>query len=234
MLAMFPEPAAVCRIGGEEFVVLLPVERAAEAEAAARSLLGQVAGLSVHHRAQELPPVTLSAGVAVAPGDGGALPVLLRAADRALYAAKEAGRNRVRVASALARPRVPGRTPAPAEAGASPAPASRTLAEARRASHERPRVGPATDQASGRATDQAGHSATDQAGSPATGQAGGSATDQAGGPATGQAGGPATGQAGDPATDQANGPGTRPADGSAGGQAGGAAPGDAPASPQVE
>ena len=44
--------------------------------------------------------VTVSVGVAVWPRDGASGPELVAAADRALYAAKQAGRNRVMVAAA--------------------------------------------------------------------------------------------------------------------------------------
>ena len=45
--------------------------------------------------------VTVSIGVAVWPRDGATGPELVAAADRALYAAKQAGRNRVMVAAAV-------------------------------------------------------------------------------------------------------------------------------------
>ncbi len=44
-------------------------------------------------------PITASAGVAVLPNDAGDALTLFRAADRALYAAKNAGRNRVHASS---------------------------------------------------------------------------------------------------------------------------------------
>ncbi len=47
---------------------------------------------------QPLGKLTISAGVATAPGDGGDAATVLASADRALFAAKSAGRNTVRVA----------------------------------------------------------------------------------------------------------------------------------------
>ena len=47
--------------------------------------------------------VTVSLGVAVWPEDGREIEALLAAADRALYAAKQDGRNRVASAAASAR-----------------------------------------------------------------------------------------------------------------------------------
>ena len=53
--------------------------------------------LPVFYRGQQL-GVTISLGVAVRPQHGDSGDTLLRAADRALYAAKDQGRNRVVVA----------------------------------------------------------------------------------------------------------------------------------------
>ncbi len=46
---------------------------------------------------RDLPPVTFSAGVATLPEHGDNAEQLVRAADRALYMAKETGRDRVLV-----------------------------------------------------------------------------------------------------------------------------------------
>jgi diguanylate cyclase (GGDEF)-like protein len=82
---------AAARFGGEEFVVLLPDTPLEGALAVAEKLRAAVA------QAPGMPlPVTISIGVAMAlPGDSRAAAALLERADRALYAAKAAGRNRV-------------------------------------------------------------------------------------------------------------------------------------------
>ena len=83
------------RFGGEEFLLVLPEQDAEAAAAITERLRQAVEDLGIPH-ADGLPlgVVTVSAGVAVSAeaGDGDGL---LRAADRALYAAKETGRNRV-------------------------------------------------------------------------------------------------------------------------------------------
>ncbi|MBN9424511.1 MAG: hypothetical protein BGO63_16895 [Candidatus Accumulibacter sp. 66-26] len=86
---------SVIRYGGEEFLVLLPDTDAAGAAALAEKLRGALAA----ECGREIGGVTASLGVAAARGAIDA-EALLRAADRALYAAKAGGRNRVCVAGA--------------------------------------------------------------------------------------------------------------------------------------
>jgi diguanylate cyclase (GGDEF)-like protein len=93
----------VGRFGGEEFVVLLagPAAAAVELEAVAERIRSRVAGLQVEIPTPDGPlsvaGLTVSIGVAVAPAEGADLRTLLQIADTALYAAKRAGRNIVRV-----------------------------------------------------------------------------------------------------------------------------------------
>ena len=82
-----------CRYGGEEFVVILPLAPIDVARTRAEAFLSAFLDLST----QRGHPVTLSAGVATFPTHGTTPDDLLRAADEALYAAKLAGRNCVRV-----------------------------------------------------------------------------------------------------------------------------------------
>lgn len=85
----------VARLGGDEFVVILPEVNSPEATAAvAEKLLEEIARpLSAAPKAESL---TASIGVAMVPDDGDTPEALLRAADHAMYAAKRAGKNRVR------------------------------------------------------------------------------------------------------------------------------------------
>jgi len=89
------------RIGGEEFVVLLPGLDAAAACDVAEQVRRAVVNLQIAHAPEVGGVATVSIGLASAdPGSGGAPDTLFMAADAALYAAKKAGRNRVRAASA--------------------------------------------------------------------------------------------------------------------------------------
>jgi len=89
----------VSRVGGEEFLLIFP---GASIEAALRKIdriREKMKALEILHRGQRLPPVTFSAGAAGYPANGIAPDVLLRAADKALYEAKHAGRDRSVLAS---------------------------------------------------------------------------------------------------------------------------------------
>lgn len=82
----------IARYGGEEFAAVLPGCSAGLAFTLADRLR-----LAVQDAASDI-KVTASVGVATYPYDGADTSTLLRSADRALYAAKRAGRNRVRSA----------------------------------------------------------------------------------------------------------------------------------------
>jgi diguanylate cyclase (GGDEF)-like protein len=90
---------AVFRIGGEEFLLILPGLDAAAATSRLESLRAQLALIGQPTRIGAL-PVTLSAGIALWPAHGEGLDGLLQAADVALYTAKRNGRNRVQLALA--------------------------------------------------------------------------------------------------------------------------------------
>lgn len=91
----------VCRYGGEEIVVVLAGTSLADASGQAERWRQEFAELRHPHEGGEI-ATTLSAGVAAYPLAGHTGDALLQAADRALYAAKHAGRNRV--ADGTARP----------------------------------------------------------------------------------------------------------------------------------
>ena len=85
----------VARLGGEEFVLLLPASGASPALRAAEALRCAIAGCEIDIDGAPL-RVTCSFGVAVAE-PGATIDDLLRRADSALYVAKGDGRNRVAV-----------------------------------------------------------------------------------------------------------------------------------------
>jgi diguanylate cyclase (GGDEF)-like protein len=94
----------VGRLGGDEFMAILPEASLAGALAVAEKLLESLALPYALDRAEA--QVSASIGVSVFPEDGAEGESLQRAADAALYAAKRDGKNRVRAASsAPAEPR---------------------------------------------------------------------------------------------------------------------------------
>ncbi|MDQ1495584.1 MAG: hypothetical protein QOG69_2067 [Actinomycetota bacterium] len=91
----------VGRLGGEEFAAVLSGSNIADAESAAGRVRAAVADVRVRSDRGEWISVTVSAGVAGLAAHGTTLAELLDAADGALYTAKDAGRNAVRVAGAV-------------------------------------------------------------------------------------------------------------------------------------
>ncbi|HEY6337446.1 MAG TPA: GGDEF domain-containing protein, partial [Candidatus Sulfotelmatobacter sp.] len=82
----------VCRYGGEEFAILLTNTNAQHAMGVAEKLRRVVEGWPFPGVPRR---VTISAGVAAFPEHGSTRDELVHAADKALYAAKQAGRNLV-------------------------------------------------------------------------------------------------------------------------------------------
>jgi len=89
----------VSRIGGDEFVIVLPdtskdviLERAEELREDANTI-------GIQNEGRSFPTVTVSMGIAVFPENGSTISSLLKNADEALYQAKNQGRNQVVIAS---------------------------------------------------------------------------------------------------------------------------------------
>jgi diguanylate cyclase (GGDEF)-like protein/hemerythrin-like metal-binding protein len=87
----------LARYGGEEFVVMLPNTDLEGASKVAFSICESVSGLQIPHAASSVADhVTVSVGVAsILPDRQSTTDQALAAADQALYAAKQQGRNRV-------------------------------------------------------------------------------------------------------------------------------------------
>ena len=88
----------VARMGGEEFAVVLPEIDLEHARLAAERMRAKVAAMTITMPNGESMVITASFGVATASPDDEDIHVVLQHADRALYRAKESGRNRVEVA----------------------------------------------------------------------------------------------------------------------------------------
>jgi diguanylate cyclase (GGDEF)-like protein len=102
----FRDIDTVARVGGEEFAVLLRALDAGAAwqvaERVRESIAAQPINLTGVYKGRTV-TITISMGLALFPEDGTSETMLMDAADRAMYAAKEAGRNRMLAAGAAAR-----------------------------------------------------------------------------------------------------------------------------------
>ena len=86
------------RLGGEEFVLLMPGFSLDQAMTRARQVQDHIRNLRVEHRRQEVGPITASFGLAVFPVHGRA-ETLVQTADAALLRAKAQGRDQIVVAA---------------------------------------------------------------------------------------------------------------------------------------
>jgi diguanylate cyclase (GGDEF)-like protein len=82
-----------CRYGGEEFALIMPGGSLQIAAARAEAIRETVRQLHLLHRGRMLGTISISIGVAVFPEHGRSWPDLVAVADRALYTAKERGRD---------------------------------------------------------------------------------------------------------------------------------------------
>jgi len=85
------EMGMAARVGGEEFCLLVSAEKS-DAEELFEDLRRRIASLEIHYKGERI-PVTSSIGVTVLPGQS--LDHQITEADKALYSAKQSGRNKV-------------------------------------------------------------------------------------------------------------------------------------------
>ncbi|MBD0416603.1 GGDEF domain-containing protein [Oryzicola mucosus] len=96
LTTLLPAGDQVCRLGGEEFMVVMPDTNEELARLRLHRILLSLQPLSSRH-VNATVAFTFSAGIASATM-GDSLSALMRRADDALYAAKQAGRNTIRIA----------------------------------------------------------------------------------------------------------------------------------------
>ncbi len=84
-----------CRYGGEEFVLLLIESNLQDTCQRADTIREGISKVQVEFQDRLLEPIHISGGVAAFPEHGISLMDLIRAADKALYAAKHQGRNQI-------------------------------------------------------------------------------------------------------------------------------------------
>jgi len=88
----------LARFGGDEFIAMLPETDGKGAKEMGERIRRAIEGSTFDARGGDL-GTTVSVGVASYPADGGSLDVIMDKADKAMYRAKQQGRNRVVAAS---------------------------------------------------------------------------------------------------------------------------------------
>jgi diguanylate cyclase (GGDEF)-like protein/PAS domain S-box-containing protein len=83
-----------CRYGGEEFMIVLPGSPPNETVTRLEQICAKVRTLQIDFMGKQIGPVSISVGVAAHNGETNWVE-LIRAADEALYSAKNAGRDRI-------------------------------------------------------------------------------------------------------------------------------------------
>jgi diguanylate cyclase (GGDEF)-like protein len=89
-----------CRYGGEEFLLILPEASLEVTKCRAEELCSRTKEIGLEYRGRSL-NITISLGVAALPNHGPSVKDAVNAADKALYRAKNKGRNQVMVAAPL-------------------------------------------------------------------------------------------------------------------------------------
>lgn len=85
----------VCRYGGEEFAIIMPLNSSEVAVSRAELILDRVRQLEIHYKERVFQNLTISIGLAFYPDDATSAEELLQVADQALLEAKRRGRNRL-------------------------------------------------------------------------------------------------------------------------------------------
>lgn len=93
LVSRLREQDFIARFGGEEFVILMPDTRPADAEHVLNKARTAIAAIPFHFKSQQI-QITISFGVVAATADD-SVESLFSRADKALYQAKQAGRNQV-------------------------------------------------------------------------------------------------------------------------------------------
>jgi diguanylate cyclase (GGDEF)-like protein len=89
--------ADICfRLGGDEFIMMMPIASRAEAESTAQLIITSMDSITIHTGKIKIQP-SVSIGIAIAPEHGTDQESLCKHADIALYQAKELGKNQYQV-----------------------------------------------------------------------------------------------------------------------------------------
>jgi diguanylate cyclase (GGDEF)-like protein len=95
ILSNFRESDVCCRYGGDEFLIAMSGANRKEAKKRIEKLQRMIAEENYNSLCQEKINVTISVGIAAYPRNGESVDDVIKAADQALYLAKERGKNRI-------------------------------------------------------------------------------------------------------------------------------------------
>lgn len=93
----FREADIICRLGGEEFVVIMPGATPQEAKSRLSELMDILGRVRFRHKTRELGKISVSCGIAAYPDHAEEPLSLIGLADKAMYTAKHRGRARVEI-----------------------------------------------------------------------------------------------------------------------------------------
>ena len=96
LLAAIREYDIACRYGGEEIIIVMPDASIENTIVRAETIRRNIKAMKLEHNGKQLEPITISIGVGCFPDDGIDAEKLIDAADKALYRAKEDGRDCVK------------------------------------------------------------------------------------------------------------------------------------------
>jgi len=96
ILSVIRQYDIACRYGGEELIVVMPDANIANAVLCAERIRTGIGNMHLKHESRQLDSISISIGVACFPEHGSDAESLIRVADKALYQAKESGRDCVK------------------------------------------------------------------------------------------------------------------------------------------
>lgn len=96
LLSQIRQYDIACRYGGEELVIVMPDASIDDTIIRAEEIRLGVKKLQLEHEGEKLESISVSIGVSYFPDDSNTVDGLIQAADKALYKAKEQGRDCVR------------------------------------------------------------------------------------------------------------------------------------------
>lgn len=94
LVEFFDLSCTICRYGGDEFTILVPQVTRSQLATITQNLVERVNSCPIIHKEKKIGFISISAGYVLADRNGITVSELLECVDKALYRAKQSGRNR--------------------------------------------------------------------------------------------------------------------------------------------